>query len=199
MPNLKKEIRDVVNVNYMRIECKKLREAYSKAIEENKKLEEFDFDYVGKSIRERGHLTPLELLYIICWKAPSNVGSRGRAVNEVFRYFQDNGIECLNKIESITKEAIDLANKGMVEESIKNLIKLHGVQTRVASAILTFYNPKKFGVVDVNAWKSLYHERKTDFQPEDYVKYLKDIQELAKQCTLTPRAVDLALWYISSK
>jgi hypothetical protein len=55
--------------------------AYRKAVKEYEKLEEFDFEYVGKNIRKRGYLMPLELFYVICWKAPSNVVSRGRAVN----------------------------------------------------------------------------------------------------------------------
>ena len=86
-----------------------------------------------------------------------------------------------------------IANK---EKSVRKLTELYGVKTRVASAILTFYNPEKFGVVDVKAWKALYNEAKEDFEPEDYVKYLKDIRELAKKCYVTPRNVDLALWYM---
>ena len=65
----------------MPVNCDRLMEAYRKAVEEYEKLEEFDFEYVGKNIRKRGYLTPLELFYIICWKAPSNGGSRGRAIS----------------------------------------------------------------------------------------------------------------------
>ena len=175
------------------MECEKLKEFLRKAVEKYGKDENV-LHHVGKGIRGRGYLIPQDLLYITCWKAPRNVGSRGKAANTAFECIRRMGVE---GIENVTKQAIQLAAKGKIEESIKKFSELHGVRTRVASAILTFYNPEKFGVMDKKAWKTLYNEEKEDFEPEDYTRYLKDITELAKKCGLTPRQVDQALWHIS--
>lgn len=112
-----------------------------------------------------------------------------------------NAFKCIERedvegIRNVTREAIELSGKDNVEESIKKLTELYGVGTRVASAILTFYDPERFGALDVNAWKALYSEERRVFEPKDYVRYLKDIRELARRCGLTPRKVDLALYSI---
>jgi len=69
-----------------------------------------------------------------------------------------------------------------------------GVGVRVASAILTFYDPDKFGVIDRFAWKALYGMDKDDFALEDYVKYLTEIRKMAAKYHTRTREVDLALW-----
>jgi len=164
------------------LSCELLREAFRKAVREYGEDEDV-LHYVGKGIKERSCLTPQDLFYIICWKAPSDEVSRGKATNNAFECIRRIGAK---GIENVTKEAIKLAERDEIEKSIEKLTELHGVKTRVASAILTFYNPEKFGVMDKRAWKALYNEEKEDFEPKDYVKYLKDIRELAKKCRSSP-------------
>jgi len=69
------------------------------------------------------------------------------------------------------------------------LLSSPNVIVAVASAILTFYNPNKYGVIDIYAWKALYDEQRKsgDFKPEEYVRYLKDIREIATKCNMIPR------------
>lgn len=173
-----------------------MKKALEDNLRESKEDEEFSFSYVGKGIRERGYLTPLDLLYIICWKAPSNYEACGKAVYNAFECIRKSGIE---GIKAVTTEAIRLARENQIQKSVEKLSQLHGVKTRVASAILAFYDPEKFGVVDVLAWKALYKQSKNDFEPQDYVKYLEDIRKIAGECNMTPRNVDLALWQIGRR
>jgi thermostable 8-oxoguanine DNA glycosylase len=119
------------------------------------------------------------------------------AARDVFEYFGREGIRCVRKIKSVTEKAFNLAKGDRIEDSIRELCELHGVKPRVASAILTFYDPQRFGVMDKLAWKSLYGEDKEEFSPKDYVKYLEDIRQLAKQYNLSPRGIDLALWHLT--
>ncbi|MCD6256003.1 MAG: hypothetical protein J7J44_07010 [Deltaproteobacteria bacterium] len=106
--------------------------------------------------------------------------------------------ELINNRESvkeITQEALKLAAEDKVKEAIEKLIMLpRGVGVRVASAILTFYDPDKFGVIDRFAWKALYGMDKDDFALEDYVKYLTEIRKMAAKYHTRTREVDLALW-----
>jgi len=103
-------------------------------------------------------------------------------------------------LKKITSEAFKLADQDRIKEAVEKLRKLPEVGVAVASAILTFYNPNKYGVIDIYAWKALYDEQRKsgDFKPEEYVRYLKDIREIAttNKCNMTPRQVDLALWHL---
>jgi type II secretory pathway component PulF len=60
-----------------------------------------------------------------------------------------------DKIKQVTKEAIELADQQKVREAIIKLTeyptKLYGVAVRVASAILTFYNPERYAVLDIHS------------------------------------------------
>jgi len=176
--------------NELFIECEKLRGSFAKAVD---KEDENVLHYIEKGIKERGYLTPPDLCYIFCWKYPASTLPRGKAVSNAFKCIRKKGLE---GIIAITREAIELSKKDDIERSIEKLMELYGVSTRVASAILTFCDPDRFGVMDKNAWRALYREEKEEFEPKDYTRYLKDIRELAKKCGLTPRKVDLALWYI---
>ena len=103
-------------------------------------------------------------------------------------------------IKKMTKEAIELPKADKAKESVEKLNELHGADVRVASAILTAYDPSRFAVIDWKAWKALYdREKKEEFAPEDYVKYLQDVRKLAEECGMTPRKVDLALWKIGGR
>ena len=70
---------------------------------------------------------------------------------------------------------------------------------RVASSMLAFYDPDRFGVIDRFAWKALYRVDKEDFTPEDYVKYLTDIRKMATKYCMKTREVDLALWELGKR
>jgi hypothetical protein len=174
----------------MRIQCEKLKDALKKAYDIYG--EDEDIRIIGEDIRRRGYLGPHELFYIVAWKLPrrvrGNMGSKWEKIERI-------EIEDLKKI---TSEAFKLADQDRIKEAVEKLRKLPEVGVAVASAILTFYNPNKYGVIDIYAWKALYDEQRKsgDFKPEEYVKYLKDIREIATKCNMTPRQVDLALWHL---
>ena len=175
----------------MAINCENLMTALNRTLKGYEKQEKTEFEDISKEIRKRGYLSPTELFYIICWKYP--VQGKANAVNYGFESINKHGTEEIRKITSL---AFKLAEEDRVKEANETLKQLYGVDVRVASAMLTFYNPEKFGTLDKLAWKALYKEIKESFHPEDYEKYLKDVREIAKRCNMTARQVDLALWEI---
>jgi thermostable 8-oxoguanine DNA glycosylase len=136
---------------------------------------------------------PSDFLYILVWKAPRRINAQGEAAHNAFSCIREKGVE---GIKDTSEEAFQLAEKNNVEDSVKKLSDLHGVDTRVASAILTFYDAKRFGMMDRLTWRVLYNEKKETFEAQDYLKYLKDIRELAEKCNTTPRIIDLGLWHM---
>lgn len=177
--------------NYIEPSHRILKEAYNNAVAQERVIEDYTQE-VGRRFRERGYLEPLEVFYFICWKSPV-----GAEIPNTWLF------ELVNKgeiIREITQEALKLAEQDKVKEAIEKLMTIpRGVRVRVASAILTFYNPEKFGAVDRFAWKALYGMDKSDFTPQDYIKYLTDIRRIAIKHGLKTREVDLALWELGKR
>lgn len=61
---------------------------------------------------------------------------------------QNSSTESVEKIELITREAFQLAEKGEVKSAINKLDELEGVAIPVASAILAMKYPDKFAIID---------------------------------------------------
>jgi len=159
---------------------------------------------VGRLIRRQGCLTLDQLIEVSDWKA----GRRNR--RNINRNSPENVIR-------VTRHAFSLEDD---ETRIRALHSpnLHGVRVPVVSAILTFHDPRKYGVIDQHTARSLYRNREV-FQRrwrlnsrffrkkkligltiDDYVEYLAIVRRVAGEVSgeegveFTPRDVDKALW-----
>ena len=84
-------------------------------------------------------------------------------------------------------------------KAIEQLDTLKHVGIPIASVVLMFYDPTRFGAIDPNAWSALrWSDDGDDFEPEDYGLYLVRIRHIAKECGLTTREVDAALYWLGS-
>jgi len=127
---------------------------------------------------------------VVCWKA-------ARAWGYAKHNTQD-------RIRSESEAAFQLADSGKLEDAIRRLRNpgLKGVETRMATALLMFYRPKRFTVLDYRAWRSLVHLRVLDpfdcwfEEPEDYPPYLEACRLLADWFGYTLRETDRALWQL---
>ena len=176
--------------------CEELRQALEKYMNgKYGKIDKAFFQQIGQGIRSRKFLTAIDLFCIICWKQWSYV----EALDRAFGSITDNSEE---RIRQTTESAFRFADKGEIEKAMITLTdyptKLSGVAVRTASAILTFYNPIKYAVVDVRAWKALYNETLTTERPTsgEYAKYLNDIRRIAEKCGMATHEVDAALWVL---
>jgi len=96
--------------------------------------------------------------------------------------------------EGVVKAITDFALK-LPNERFKILVlsTLKGIGIPRASAILAMSNPKRYGVIDVNAWYALTGKKKVGFNDKDWAYYLECIRRLAKKHAKTPREIDMAL------
>ena len=83
------------------------------------------------------------------------------------------------------------------------LLSLKGVSVPMASAILMFLDPKRYGVIDIRAWQLLYAERVvtdnakgTKFTLEQWLQFLGILRRLASRLGVTARAVELTLFNV---
>ena len=104
-----------------------------------------------------------------------------------------------NQIIKITKSAFSIQYNDKdyeTEQRLKALIKLHGVQVPVASAILTLCYPEEYCVIDRRGWRQIFDndKKKTYYTLKEYIKYMTIIKRTALEFGVTPQEIDMAIW-----
>src|SRR6266508_3851340 len=172
-----------------------IREALAEYNRSEEAIDSPLFERFGRRIRQQAWLGPDDLYVLIVWKS-------------VPRFAIRNAREALRRnppdaIVHATRQALALVAENDSEaaavEAVRLLTQLPFVKLPIASAILTFYDPTRFGAIDPNAWSALGWPDDQDWGPEDYGRYLTQIRTISRRCGLTPRAVDCALYWIGGK
>ena len=151
------------------------------------------FGDLSPMIRERGWLKLGELVEIVYWKS-----------RRVVYLARENDA---NTVRRLTRQAFDLASRGDVESAVQRLIwdgsgGLHGVKTRMASAILTVYDPKVYTMMDERAWASLQELREMGrevYTPKSYAFYLGVCRDLSTTHGVTLRELDRCLFALKGR
>lgn len=149
--------------------------------EDDKTLKLFD---ELNSIKNQDCLTRGQLLKILNWKSPRPL-----------KHYEMNTEK---EIEEITKLAFSTENDTL---KIHILTALKGVRFPAASAILMFYNPNKYPVIDIRVWRQLYkaklvnsNSKGQNFSLAECEKYFEVIRKLATELEITPRQVEKRLF-----
>lgn len=135
-------------------------------------------------VKQRGYLLKQEFLKIMHWKSP-------RPIN----HYKQNSPE---EIKLITQLAFAADHDAL---KIHILTALKGVKYPSASAILMFYDPAKYAVLDIRVWKQLHrlkivseNAKGQAFTFHQAEKFLQLIREIAQKMNLTPRQVEKRLF-----
>lgn len=148
-----------------------------KDIEDNKTLELFnDLKY----IRKQGYLTKEQLIKILKWKSPRPL-----------KYYESN---TETEIIEITKQSFKTQNEKL---KIHILSALSGVKYPGASAILMFYEPANYPVIDIRVWQQLYNSKFLNNNPKgqnftlnQWIDYLTIIRNIASELKISARQVE---------
>lgn len=176
-------------------------ELFDKNEKEDSKMHQLTLDLqeIGSQVRNgiRSWTTP-DLKRIVEWKGLNRVGPR------ITNRTRNPGTD----VNKLLKFALSIREERLKIE-ILNLI--HGVGPALASTLLTFTNPKNYGVIDYHAWNALHSLGKDLVRKKITVKkfgfkesgvftvpelldYLSVIRKLAKTKNTTARNVDKALF-----
>lgn len=158
-------------------------EYWQKAGVKEQQLEKAAFE-AGEAIRN-GEYTLANLEAIVRWKSE-------RAVQYVIA----------NSSEKVKRAlAVAAAPESSINQAVKALFELHGVDLPVASAILAAIFPERYTVLDFRSLEALGHARHDVQFYEEYLTFCKrlaDSEVVKPQGDLpapTPlRALDRALW-----
>ena len=137
-----------------------------------------------KSIDKQNYLTKAQLIEILKWKSPRPL-----------KHYLSNSENDVKKITALAFSTKD------DEMKVHVLTALSGVNIPAASAILMFYNPKKFPVIDIRVWQQLHKAKLVDTNPkgqgfklQEWRIYLNVIRGLAKDLKLTARQIEKRLF-----
>ena len=136
------------------------------------------------SIKKKGFINKEIGLKILKWKSPRPT-----------KHYDKNSSE---DFETITKTAFQQKDEKI---KIHILTALTGVNYPAASAILMFYDPTQYPVIDIRVWKQLYkygllteNSKGQGFSLYQCDTYLNVVRQIAKELSITPRQVEKRLF-----
>jgi hypothetical protein len=132
-------------------------------------------------------LTKDDIRQVIDWKFKELEGRRIRILGLIER----------NDDSEVRRISSDVFSSTLTDDyKVDSLQNLWGVGPAVASTILTFYDPTKYGVFDIHIWREFFGKEPKGYQftTKDYLKVLAELRKVAIQHSLDVRTVEKAFF-----
>jgi len=141
---------------------------------------------VGSRLRKTRELSKTDLIRMVSWKFESLPGRKGLILSRVSSVGEQEISETFHR-------ALDADSE---KTGISELLRLPGIGPAMASVILTFYDPKKYAVLDIHVWRELFgKEPQSLFQGSKcLLKFLQKVRLIAAMHGLDARTVEKALF-----
>jgi hypothetical protein len=142
---------------------------------------------LGAKFRKNKALTLKDLNSVVEWKFKDDQEKLPRAQELVARNTEE-------KVQRITSQALSLPAADDAYR-LNCLTTLEGVSPVLASVILTFFDPKNYGIFEQSVWKGLLGNPPPGlFTPQNYVKLLATLRKTSAKHNLDARVIDKALY-----
>ena len=138
---------------------------------------------VGLHIRNNHYVTKDQLWKIVEWKNADKLYYIKR-IESVFKKVSNE------EVVEITRHALQMTFDNY---KLKLLCTIPGVGPTLASIILAFYDPYKYGIFDQSIWDQLFKDEKRNMTIGGYLITLEKMRELAEQHNVPVRIIDMAL------
>jgi hypothetical protein len=144
---------------------------------------------LGDKFRKTKTLTKDDLRQVVDWKFKELVGRRKRVLGLVAKNDDKIIQRTCNQVFCLT------SNEDSIR--VKSLDNLHGVGPALASTILTFYDPKQYGVLDIHVWREFFGDEPANINiifitAGYYLKLLSELRKIANKYSLDARTVEKA-------
>jgi hypothetical protein len=142
---------------------------------------------LGAKFRKNKALTCKDLVAVVEWKFKSEP--------EKFQHVQElvsrNDEE---KVARITSQVLCVPQSDDNYRLI-SLTALEGISPVLASVILTFFDPKRYGIFDQTVWKPLLGNVPPGlYSPQNYIRLLAAMRKTANKHNLDVRVIDKAFY-----
>jgi hypothetical protein len=141
---------------------------------------------IGDRLRKTKTLTKKDLFEVVDWKFNKLVGRKNR-ISKFINNNNDLDIQrTCNQVFSLTPRDD--------KRRIDDLDRLEGAGSSIASVILSFYDPKNYGVHDIHVWREFFGPEPTTIFTGSggYLKLLAALREQANKYVLDARIVEKA-------
>ncbi len=141
---------------------------------------------LGDKFRKTKTLTKTDLRQCVEWKFNKLVGRKKR----VLKFIENNDDEVIRKVGT---QVFNLTPRDDIIR-IRQLDALQGVGPAMASVILTFYDPKNYGVHDIHVWREFFGPEPSHIftGTSCYLKLLAELRRIANRFNLPVRTVEKA-------
>jgi hypothetical protein len=140
---------------------------------------------LGARFRKTKILKREDLMQVVEWKFRDSEEKKNRVFEAIAK----------NDDASIARISSQVFNVTGTEDSYRmnSLTMLNGVSPVIASIILTFFDPKEYGVFDINVWRALLgNEPPNLFTTTNYLRLLDALRKTAKKQNLDARTIEKA-------
>jgi hypothetical protein len=144
---------------------------------------------LGEQLRRTKQLTKDELGQIIEWKFQGRLLGRRKHFMNIISDIPD---EFIGKV---TNESFNEEDERLrIRKLMGRYGGIAGVGFAIASVILTFYDPEKYGVYDIHAWRELFGTKPADLFTnfDNLTRFLGRLRDEAKQTGCNVRTVEKA-------
>ena len=142
---------------------------------------------LGAKFRKNKVLTCQDLGSIIEWKFKDDPEKLTRGLELIAR----NDPE---KVARVTGQILCLP-PGDDMYRLNCLATLEGISPVLASVILAFFDPKRYGIFDLRVWKPLLGNASTGlYTPQNYIRLIEAMRKTAAKHNLDVRVIDKALY-----
>lgn len=139
------------------------------------------------NFQKNKHITREDLIRLVKWKFQGRLEWRQRRILKFLNSVDDEFIIDLSRLAFKAKDD---------KKRVKLFCTIDGVGTAVASTILAFYDPEKYGVFDIHVWRELFGEEpKSLFMDmKNIFRFFERLREIALKTKLPCRDVEKALF-----
>lgn len=143
---------------------------------------------LGNKFRKAKFLTSNDLAQIVEWKFKDTSEEKKKRVLEAV---------AKNDETMVARISSQVFNITATEDAYRmnSLTMLNGISPVLASIILSFFDPKQYGVFDVHVWRGLLgNEPPNLFTVQNYLKLLTAIRKTANKNNLDARILEKAFY-----
>jgi hypothetical protein len=138
-------------------------------------------------IQKNQYVTKENLKRIVEWKFQGRLEGRQKRILKLLKNVDGEYIIGLSKLAFKVRDD---------KTRVKLFCTINGIGTALASTILTFYDPEKYGVFDIHAWRELFgKESKSLFTDmKNVIKFIETLREISQKAKLPCREIEKALF-----
>ncbi|MDR0372630.1 MAG: hypothetical protein LBI79_03585 [Nitrososphaerota archaeon] len=142
---------------------------------------------LGAKFRKNKALSVKDLALVVEWKFKAEPEKLQRVQELVIRNTEE-------KVQRITSQSLSLPNADDLYR-INCLTTLEGISPVLASIILTFFDPVRYGIFDHASWRGLLGNAPPGlYTPQNYLRLLSALRKTSAKHNLDVRTIDKAFY-----